>query len=111
MKSIVDLIINLFSPTATAVALYLVHQVITLFENRIKIHVSQQQEEMIDKWVTDGIHYAEEKARKTTIPSPAKLDAAVEYVTQAMERVGVDVMTGDKVAALVEAKLNQKRSN
>lgn len=111
-----DSAITILTPAVTAILLYLVHRVVKIFETKTKITLDQHEEDMIDGWVNDAIHFAEEKAHKAatnklaTVTGPEKLEAAADYVISSVRRAGWGPMARDKIKAAVEAKLNTTRN-
>lgn len=72
--------------------------------------------EVVEKAVTGGVAFAEEQAHKALkadgkkTPSAEKLDIALNFVEGRLKDAGYDKLARDKLIELIEAKLNQVRS-
>lgn len=117
-KGLIPVIVAVVTPVLVSLA----HRLIGLFERKLDVDVSEKRERKILELVDEGIHYAEEQARKAmkgeetdvekTFGSAEKMETAVEYVEKRAGELGVDELvekSGDRLASIIEARLFQKR--
>jgi hypothetical protein len=72
--------------------------------------------ETLDGLLTNGVSYAEEKARQalnagTEVTSSSKLETAIEFVVEELDRLGYPEMAKEKLTQYIEAKLSAERAN
>lgn len=115
VSQIANLAIEILGPLLLALAGWLAHRGIKLFEVKTKIDVPVRQEAQVDAWILMGMHYAEEKARQATkavaakITGPEKLEVAAGFALDLAEKNGWIDWTRDRLKAKIEAKLHALR--
>ncbi len=89
---------------------------IRYLEKKLDFDMAQETEAQLMGYIRQGISYAEEKALAAVevdpqdmTPGQAKLNNALGYVREQVERQGWDELAGEKLARLIEAALNQAR--
>lgn len=108
----VDFAFGIALPVVTAVALWLAHRLISVFETKTGIKVPLQ--EQLDGLITKGILLAEEKAsaalraKTQTITGPEKLEIAANFVIDSVGKA-FPKLTKEAIADLILAKLPTMR--
>lgn len=89
----------------------------TYAKRKWNINITDKQFEVVNGLVDRGIDYAEEQANKWAKegfedrPTGAtKLDAALEFVMNQVQEMGLDVVARDRLVELIEAQLPKKRN-
>jgi len=112
-----ELAFQVLTPIITAFAMWATHRLIAVFEKKTKIDIPAAQEEMIDKWIEQAIHYATEQSYKKVagkaakLTGPEKLEQAVGFVLAFAQAQGWVQWTKDKLANKIEARLGVHRAN
>lgn len=115
VQSILEHVLELVVLIATPLVLLLAKKLIQVFEDKTGIDIAESQSYLVEKWVSQGIAYAEEqgsKALKAGAPPATgeeKKIMAVEFVAELMEKTGLDVLSRDALAKKVEALLHLDR--
>jgi len=85
-------------------------------ERKLSFDMSTEMENQLLGYVYQGVSYAEEKAMAAVKINPndmtsgqAKLDRALDYVREQIQRQGWDDIAGEKLSRMIEAALNQMR--
>jgi hypothetical protein len=100
---------------AVPLVLALVHRGLSVLKEKTGIDIPAQQEQLIDRWVDQAVHLAEERARKWmteqrfTLPSGSKANIAIDFVWDHVQRAGLVDWSRDQLVAKIEAKVNSKR--
>jgi hypothetical protein len=108
---------QIVTPIVTILATWLAHRIVSLIEKKAGIDVPDKQEAMIDKWIAEGIHLAEEwsykkvKDRADKLKGSEKLEAAGDYVMDLVAARGWDNWTRDRVVSKLESLIGTKRAN
>jgi hypothetical protein len=113
------MVLQALLPVVALLAMWGARKLISAFEAKSKIDVSQKTEAQIEEWIMQAIALAEEKTRKSTktalgtITGPEKLEIASQYVLDLIKKYELDKKVGawgrDKVKDLVEARLPETR--
>lgn len=111
---LVSTIINtVLLPLLTAFGAWMVHKVVTTFEEKVGIQLSQDKYNQLNDIVDHGIHYAAEQAAKAGqkgLESNVKLKLASDFINSSVTKWGLDGMAADKIQALVEARLSMAKA-
>lgn len=117
LSEVLSQAVKLLAAVLMIVVPWLVKRAIEAVETKAKIDIPQQQEVLIDKWVEQGVHFAEEKARtwirqkRVRMPGGAKAETALDYVWDLVQRSGLVDCTREMLVAKIDAKVNQKRES
>jgi hypothetical protein len=115
LSEILSQVLKLVAAVLMVVVPWLTHKIISAFETKSKIDIPQKQEDLINKWVEQGVHLAEEKARnwvkekRVRMPGGAKAETALDYVWDMVQRSGIMDWTREMLIAKIDAKVNEKR--
>lgn len=100
----------------SSIGIYLAHRLIRVFEQKTGIDVPEREEQLVDKWVADGVALAEEKARmvaklgKGPHPAEKKHEIATDYTMDRIDRAGMrQHWPREVVGQKTDAKVNTKR--
>lgn len=116
LQRVTDMAFEVLTPLLILFATWLAHRAVKTFEKKTGIDVPTAQEEQIDKWVDQGIHWAEEKSRskikakEAKLTGPEKLEHAADFVLSFIEAKKYHEWTRDLVKGKVEAKLGVQRA-
>lgn len=111
-----QIVIDILVPSATVFVLWLVHRLIRLLEKKTGFDIPDKQEQKIDQWAEEGMHWAEERSRKKLhekserLSGPEKLETAADFVMEFVVSNGWTDWTRDKIRAKIESKLGIKRA-
>lgn len=114
--SVLTEVVKLVVAIATPLLLYLAHKGIGIFEDKAGIDIPQQEEDLVDKWVEQGVHLAEERAaqflraHEQKMTGGSKLETAFDFAWEQIQRTGVLDWSRERLLAKIEAKVNYKRS-
>lgn len=117
LSEILSQVLKLIAAVLMAVLPWLTHKMIAAFEKKSGIDIPQKQEDLLDQWVSQGVHLAEERARdwirekRVKMPGGTKMETAVDYVWDLVQRTNLLDWTRDQVVAKVKAKVNVKRDD
>jgi hypothetical protein len=112
MEHLVDLAFKLLGPVVVALGGYLAMKL----ARKLGIDATEKQEAMVDAWIEQGVHLAEERARAAAKRSEAKisghekLELAAGYVADLAEKAGWADWTRDRLKAKIDAKLGSART-
>jgi hypothetical protein len=99
------------------IATWLARRAVRALEARTGIDVPAAQEQKIDDWIEEAIHYAEEKswqkikAKTEKLSGPEKLEEAADFVLAFAEARKWDEWTRETLKSKIEAKLGLARAN
>jgi hypothetical protein len=106
-------VVSILAMFVAAVLVRLVHVSMTAIATKLKLTNATAYETMLDSWVTTGINAAEKAASNKlkagqTMPSDAKLDMAIGFVTSQITAHKLPEQAADAIEAMVDAKLKVK---
>lgn len=117
LKIILENLLPILVAVLTPILVVLGRWFIRYLEKKLDFDMSLEVEEKLLEYIHQGVSYAEEKARAALRVDPGnmtsgqeKLDAAMRYVRDQIERQGWDDMAGELLSDMIEAALNQSRS-
>ncbi len=117
LSRITDIAFEILTPVLALFAMWAAHRLIAVFEKKTGIDVPVQQEQMISRWIRQGIHRAEEwshkkvKERTDALTGPEKLEISATFVLDLIEVQGWAGWTADRIKDKVEAELGIHRAN
>jgi len=116
-KIVVENILPILIAIITPILVVLGRWFIKYLERKLDFDMSLEVEAQLLEYVQQGVAYAEEKAMAALkvdpaamTPGQAKLDKAMDYVREQIQRQGWDEIAGEKLARMIEAALNQARA-
>lgn len=110
-----DLAFDILTPVLIILAGWLAHRLVGIIEKKFSVDVPERQEALLDTWIEQGIHLAEEwsrnkvkhEAKKAT--GPEKLEVAAGFVLDLVESRGWIDWGKERLLAKIEAKLGHQR--
>lgn len=112
-----ELALQVLTPILVALAAWLAHRIVGVFEKKTGIDIPEKQEAQIDKWIEAGIHLAEEKSRSlvkskaSKLEGPQKLEVAGTFVMGMISKNGWDDWAQSWILDKIEAQLGTNRAN
>lgn len=85
---------------------------IALLLKKWKIDVKSSDERMLQGSIDRGVSFTEQLARNhlrkhgVRLSGSAKMDMAIDFVLEEIDRIGLKKIAGDKIKALIESKLD-----
>jgi len=111
-ENLLPIVVTIIMPILVVLA----RKGIKWLEKKLDFDMSVENENLLLEYVQQGVAYAEEKAMQKLKVDPAdmtpgqkKLDTALEFVREQVQRQGWDELAGEKLARLIEAALNKQR--
>lgn len=117
LSRITDIAFEVLTPVLALFAMWTAHRLIAVFEKKTGIDVPEKQERLIDKWIRQGIHRAEEwshkklKEKTDALTGPEKLEISAAFVLDLIEAQGWPGWTADRIKDRVEAELGDERAS
>jgi hypothetical protein len=111
LSRLVELAFSVATPVLTLFAMWLAHRLVKVFEDKTKVQVPAQWQDMIDGWVLKAVNLAESKSQQALasgaakLSGPEKLEVAVGFVLDLAEKSGYENMARDYIINLVQAHL------
>lgn len=107
----------LIGSVLSSLVVYLGHRLVRAFEDKTGIDVPEREENLLDKWVDDGVALAEEKARvligfgKEKMSSTKKSEIATNYAMDRIDKAGMrSRFPSDVVSKKTDAKVHKTRT-
>lgn len=116
LSRVTDIAFEILTPVLALFAMWAAHRLIGVFEKKTGIDVPARQEELIDKWIRQGVHRAEEwshkkvKEKTDALTGPEKLEISATFVLDLIEAQGWPGWTSDRIKDRVEAMLGAERA-
>ncbi len=117
LSRITGIALDILVPVLALFAMWAAHRLIGVFEKKTGIDVPVQQEQMISRWIGQGIHRAEEwshkklKEKTDALTGPEKLEVSAAFVLDLIEAQGWPGWTADRIKDKIEAMLGMQRAN
>lgn len=106
-------LINMILPAVSLIAVFLATKLIKALETKTGIQLSSDNYNKLMDQVDLAVHYAAEQAAKAgdkKLAGNAKLAVATKYARDAIVNFKLGDIAEDKLQALIEAKLNVKKT-
>ncbi len=116
LSRITDIAFSVLTPVLALFAMWAAHRLLAVFEKKTGIDVPTRQEQLIDKWIRQGIHRAEEwshkkiKQQAAKLTGPEKLEISADFVLDLIVAQGWVGWTADRIKDKVEAMIGQERA-
>lgn len=113
---LLDFLVQLSAPLVTAILGVLGTWVVRKLTKKWDIEKREAVERLMQGFVTSGVAFAEEQARKALRADSVKtegadkLQAAVDYIDHQLVSSGVDSIARDELVKLIESRLHMERS-
>lgn len=115
VTSVLESIIQILGAALAAGLMLLVKVAITYFQQKTKIDVPQQTEQMLKDWAEKAANYAREKAHQynqanaAKMAGPAKMEAALSFGMDLATQYKLDTFAKEKLVRAIEAHLGSER--
>ncbi len=112
-----ELAFQIITPIVVILATWLAHRIVGLIEKKTGVDVPDKQEALIDKWVKEGVHLAEEWSYKRVkvgtekLRGSEKLEQAGDYVMDLVAARGLAAWTRERVNKKLESWIGIERAN
>lgn len=113
---LLDFLVQLSAPIVTAILGVLGAWLVRKLGKKWDMEKKEAASRLVDGFVTSGVAFAEEQARKALrvggvkTEGAARLQSAVDYVQRQIESSGVDRIAQDELVKLIESRVQQERT-
>ncbi len=117
LSRITEIAFEILTPVLALFAMWAAHRLIAVFEKKTGIAVPVEQEQMISRWIRQGVARAEEwshkkiKEKTDALTGPEKLEISAAFVLDLIEAQGWIGWTADRIRDKIEAELGIQRAN
>jgi Spy/CpxP family protein refolding chaperone len=107
--------LDILLPVMAALAGWLAMRCVRWLEQKLKIDISDKQEQKLNALIYEGVAYANEQARKKLkaseekLKGPEKLELALNFAADMVEHYQLPAVSKEKLTKMVESKLNAYR--
>ncbi len=116
LKIIGENILPVLFTILTPILILLVKRLVVYLEKKWSFKMTIEQQKKLNDLIEDSVAFAEEKAKQAMRTDPAglpdgakKLDTALGFAMEQIERLGLDKMAEEALAKLIESKLFKMR--
>lgn len=113
---LLDFLVQLSAPLVTGILGVLGTWLVRKLTKKWDVEKQEASVRLVDGFITSGVAFAEEQARKALrtdsvkTQSADKLQSAVDYIQQQIQSSGADTIARDELVNLIESRLHQERS-